>query len=466
MSKFFQSFADAKHYRETIIKYCIQDASICRRLGHILIDGIDQFLNTRNYNSSATISEYYFRGNGLSIPKMTESVYKAFLKSYYGGRFENTMKGFIPNVSMFDIKSAYPHAMATMPILSRTATVKKVKSFNDHALFGTYKINVTIPEDLYLSPLSVRDGLLFFPTGSFSEYYVDKITLQTLLDLNHDVEVTEGLEIYDDNSSQLLNDLILKLFAIKEDKKNQPEVVRMAAKIILNALYGKFIQLVDDNGIELIEDMEELDSLSPADLRHIEHRMYKKVHTGQFKTGKLFAPYYASYITAHTRNYLYRLSVTKNLTNIIGYHTDSIMLKSGVELDTGHKLGDMEVEELKDFDAEGNCIRKIPVRNANLFLLKSGMYKVEKEGLTKLRARGVGKPEDLLQDRFIVKRRLGMKQAIKKEFMHMNIISEESIDNNLNTDMKRIWERDISMLQVKNHEQINSRPLILDPLIM
>lgn len=462
MKIFFRQFDDAKHYRETIIKYCIQDADICRKLGHILIDGIDQFINTRNYNSSATISEYYFRSNGINIPRMTQSVYKAFLKSYYGGRFENTQKGFIKNVSMYDIKSAYPYAMANMPILSNKAVIRTVKSYNEHALYGTYKINVTIPNDIYLSPLQIREGLLLFPTGNYKDYYVDKLTLETLLKLDYDIKLIEGIEIYDDNADYRLKDLILKLFKIKEDKKNQPEVVRMAAKIILNSLYGKFIQLVDDNGLELVKDMEELETVSSADLRRIETRFYKKVHTGTFKTGKLFAPFYASYITAHTRNYLYNLSLQKNLNNIVGYHTDSIMIKSGVEIDTGHELGDMEVEELKETDAEGNTIRKVPVRNANLYLLKSGMYKVEKDGLSKLRARGVGKPKDLLQDSFVVKRRMGMKQAIKKQYEHMNIISEEEIDNNLNTDMKRKWEKDISLLDVRNLEFINSRPLVLD----
>lgn len=460
MKRFFSSFTDAKHYRETLIKYCIQDAVVCRELGHIIVEGVNGFVNTRNFNSSASISEYYFRSNGIGVPKLAPSVFKEFMKPYYGGRFESMKKGYMKGVSIYDIKSAYPAAMANMPILSKTPIIKNSYSLHDEAVYGTYCINVDIPEDYYISPLQIRDSLLYFPNGKFRNYYVDKITLTKLLDDGFDVELIKSMEIFDNQAQPLLYDLIMKLFNIKEDKSN-PEVVRLAAKIILNSLYGKFIQLVDDAGLELVKTMLELDCVSPADLFNIANRYYKKVHTMNFKTGKLFAPQYASYITAHTRNFLYSTAQKCGMKNIIGFHTDSIMLKGDDLIKTGHKLGDWELESLKGVHPESLEKIETPVSNADLWFLKTGFYQVSKDGLLKLRARGIGKTDNLLQESFVVKRRMGLRQAVKRRFDDMNIISEQSIDNNMDSDAKRIWDNSITIDDVIEGKSIDSMPRIL-----
>jgi hypothetical protein len=464
MSEFFATFTDAKHYRETIIKYCVQDAALCRKLGHIIVNGVNTFVNTKNFNSSASISEYYFRSNGVGVPKLAPSVYKEFMKPYYGGRFESMKKGFFNGVSIYDIKSAYPDAMKDMPILSQRPIIKNSYGMHDDALYGTYKINVDIPEDYYISPLQIRSGLLYFPTGKFREYYVDKLTLQALLDEGLDVELLSAMEIYDNDAEPLLYDLIIKLFNIKEDP-NQPEVVKLAAKIILNSLYGKFIQLVDDAGLEIINDMLELDTVSPAELFNIANRYYKRVHSMNFKTGKLYAPQYASYITAHARMKLFKTAKQIGYNNVIGFHTDSIMC-FGNKIETGHHIGDWELESLKKINPETKLVeKKVPVVNANLFFLKTGFYEVEKDGLKKLRSRGVGSTLSLLQESFVVKRRLGMRQAIKSNtnsFLNMNIISETSVKNNVDKDEKRVWDRPITLEEIIAGQMVDSKPRVID----
>lgn len=453
MIAFFDRFNSTKEYKETLIKYCIQDADICRRLGHIIVEGINDFVNTRNFNSSATISEYYFRSNGISVPRLNQSEFQRFMATYYGGRFENMKKGYLKNVSIYDIKSAYPYGMSLMPILSRAPIIRNSYNYHEECHYGAYCISTDIPLDTYISPLPVREGLLYFPNGRFERYWVDKITLGNLLRMNLDIELHEAIEIYDDNADYRLKDLILKLFNIKEDKKNQPEVVRLAAKIILNSLYGKFIQLVDDTALELIKKLEELDSVSPSELFQIGQKFYKRTHTSNFNTGKLFAPQYAAYITSHARNYLYETAERVGFRKMIGFHTDSIMMMDG-DIQTGHNLGDWELESLKGKDTS------VDVKNAELWLLKSGFYQVAKDQQLKLRARGVGSTKNLLQKEFIVKRRLGLRQAIKKNFEEMNIISEQKIENNVDSDLKRVWEKPISLDDIINKQMIDSMPRV------
>lgn len=435
-----EKFPTALEYRNTLLSYALTDAEMCRDLGILIVDGIHQFAYTKNFNSTASISEYYFRSNGLEIPQLSNWRYKQFLRSYYGGRFEITRKGFIPNVNFYDIKSAYPAAMADMPILSQKPIIRSSFSVSDSALYGSYRIDVNIP-DLYLSPLPVRDSVVMFPTGKFTDYWVDKVTLGLLDNMGIDYRITKGVEIFDENATNMLNPLMMTCYNIKEDKLNQPEPVRLGAKINMNSLYGKFIQLIDDTTLEVIETVEELESTGSSDLFNIGGEAYRRIHTSIFKTGKLFAPFYASYITAHTRAQLYETALKVGLEKVVGFHTDSIIL-DGATIPEVNRLGGWEAESL----------------NTNIKLLKTGMYECVSGDKTKIRARGVGKQDTILKPSFDVKRRYGLNQAIRKNFADMNIIRGATLGNNLNTDKKRVWPREITIEDIQNGEFINSIP--------
>ena len=460
MKQFFGEFKSQQEYREKLLKYAIRDASLCRQLGVIIVQGINNFANTRNFNSSATISEYYFRSNDVHIPKLAGAIFKKFLETYYGGRFEITHKGHVEQVSMFDIKSAYPYAMTKMPILSKHPICKNTYRVSESSKFGAYLVNVDIPVNDYLSPLPIRNGVVKFPTGRFNNYWIDKVTLELLQDIGYKYHIIRGVEIYDENADYRLAELVHKLFAIKEDKKN-PEVVRQAAKIILNSLYGKFIQLVDDTMLEAVEELEDLDNIGPNGLFNINNKLFAKIHTTDFKAGKMFAPYYGAFITAYTRRQNYEAGLKVGLEKVVGIHTDSLMLR-GAYLQESSALGGFEMEVLKDIDEEtGEVKRKIPMKDVPVDLFKCGFYQAEINGAMKIKARGVGKAKTLLQDRFEVTRRYGLKQAIKKDFNKMNIISPRSIENDINSDTKRTWDRLLTMDDIRNGRYINSRALVI-----
>lgn len=454
MVEFFNRFESPEEYRKVLLHYALIDAKRCRQLGEIIVKGINGFVNTRNFNSSATISEYYFRSNGIHVPKLPTPVFKKFMQPYFGGRFEITKKGAISGVSMYDIKSAYPWAMAQMPILSKNPVSKNVYNMTEKALYGSYCINIKIDENLYLSPLAQRTGLLTFPVGEFTNYWVDKVTLQLLNDLGFKYHMIKGIEIYDENADYRLAELINKLFAIKEDKSNA-EVVRTAAKIILNSLYGKFIQLVDDAVLQAVTDLDELEKVGPSGLFNVNNTYYKRIHNELFRCGKLFAPQYASFITSFARAHLYKTAWKVGLENIVGFHTDSIMMQNGV-LDESSKLGGWELEMLKDKTG-----RKVPARNVDLQLFKTGMYEVKADGLKKLRARGVGKTDTLLKESFTVSRRYGLRQAVRRDFDNMNVITREPLANNINSDMKRNWHHELTIKNVEQGMWTDSSPLVI-----
>ncbi len=449
-------FDTEREYQEEVIRYCKQDSKDCRELGEIIVKGVNKFVNIRKFTSTATISEYYFRSNNLIVPKLPSTVYKKFMKSYYGGRFEITKKGFVNHISMYDIKSAYPFAMATMPILTAHPITKRVTSLHDNALYGSYKINVDIQED-YISSLPKRSHVVYFPVGKFNEYWTDKITLQSLLNRNVNVNIIEGIELYDEDSTEFLNEHILKLFNIKENP-NEPKPVRDAAKIILNSLYGKFIQLIDDNTVELVHSLEELEEIPPSKLYQVSGEYWQKIHTNLFKCGKIFAPQYASYITAHTRNILYQTSAKTHFKSLVGFHTDSIILRNKT-LEESSKLGGWELEKDKK--------TKVKFEDSDIQLLKSGMYEVSKGIGKKVRSRGVGNTNSIMKESFDVKRRYGMKQAVQnnRDWSKMNVIVSktgvEGIKNNVNSDLKRNWLDSLTVHEALMGKMIESNPKVL-----
>lgn len=436
-------FQEEPEYRREIIHYGIKDSILCRRLGELIVEGISEFVSTRNYSSTATISEYFFRSNDIGIPQFPNSVYKKFMKSYYGGRFEITKRGYIENVNMYDIKSAYPFAMRDMPIITNSAIAKNVYSPNRDALFGSYSIDVNIPDN-YISPLPERSGIVKFPVGKFKDYWTDKETLGLLDSLDIKYKVNRGMEIYDKNSVNSLGPLIDRLFSIKEDKTNSLPV-RQATKIIMNSLYGKFIQLQDDTILKAVETLEELEKISMADIFELDNQFWKREHTNNFKAGKLFAPFYASYITAKARSQLYQAADKAGIESLVGFHTDSIMLIDKT-IPCGNKLGDWEPESL----------------NANVTLVKSGFYKCEIGDKVKLRARGIGKTDNIIKPDFQVSRRYGLNRAVKKNFEKMNVISNDVIiRNNLDTDEKRLWNQPLTAETFEKRMLIESRPLTI-----
>lgn len=462
MQDFFYQFTNAQEYRERLLEYALVDAQRCRQLGEIIVKGINNFVNTRNFNSSASISEYYFRSHDVHIPKLTQDIFKKFMATYYGGRFEITRKGWVPNVSMFDIKSAYPYAMTELPILSKNPMTKNVWGPSEKSLFGAYLINAKIPTDLYLSPLPIRNGLVKFPTGNFNDYWVDKLTLELLEEVGIKYHVVRGIEIFDPQADYRLKPLVLELFNIKEDKKN-PEVVRQAAKIILNSLYGKFMQLNDDTILEEIEELNDLDEVGPQGLFNIGQKMYARIHNEEFNTGKLFAPQYGAFITAHTRALIYRTALKIGLENVVGIHTDSIMLDGNKNLPESKEIGGFELEVLKDINEDtGEIIRKIPMRNVDTMIQKCGMYEATVDGVKKIKARGVGKATTLMQDTFEVSRRYGLKQAIKRDYDSMNQIRAKQIKSDLNSDRKRQWPGMLTLDDIRAKVMHNSQTITGD----
>lgn len=410
-------FRDEK-YRNDMIKYVIRDSEMCQKLGDLLFQNIYEVYNSKKFMSSASISEDYITHNvKIFLPKLNREIINAFLSCYHGGRFEILKRGKISNAKEMDISSAYGAEMANMPMLTENFNVVKVFKENFNCLYGTYNIDVNIPNNLYVSPLPYfdkKDNLLKFPTGSFKDYWIDKIELEYLNKMGFKYKVNYGYEIYDDCAEKLLKPIMENAYKKKQYYKNLGDDIKANTyKTITNATYGKFVQTIREKVFEEINDVELINKLDKNEIFFLNDKIYMGVGGDSYRVGSLFAPFYASFITAKIRIKL--LNTLKNLNDksISAMHTDSLITTAVIK--TGNEMGDWELKKTGDLE-----------------LYKCGYYKLG----DKTRCRGYShfNPEKSMQ-----KRRIGLGYAVhNSKIDDLNVIFDKEIAFNL-SDNKRQW---------------------------
>jgi hypothetical protein len=293
------------------ISYSMQDAKIVYHLGK-LIDGVHLSHDVRQSVSIAQLASRIFRHaymkNDIPLP-MRKIVY-ASLHSYHGGKNLFIGKpGLYKNINCVDIISAYPYAMSLLPSFSKPELYKGWKSWDDTPVpeLGIYKVTGYVHPCDY--PIIYDHGFQKM-SGKFTAWI-------TGFELNEAME-KEEIEIeevfgyfYDgdgDNVPSPFKEFVDYFFEAKETAADP--VTRHFNKIILNSLYGKFIQKnYRKNCFEFIFDVdtEKLIEVQP-----------------DFEAGGMFHPFIASLITGHTRTYIHRL---EHQFKAIHTSTDGIVTK-------------------------------------------------------------------------------------------------------------------------------------------
>ena len=427
-------FKRDKEYRDELIKYCIQDSALTQRLGNLLFQNIYEVYNSKKFISSASIAEDYILHNvKLNLPVLSDEIVKAWLSSYHGGRFEITKRGkFKEDIHEFDISSAYASEMANMKMLSRDSRCIKVYNEDFSCLYGCYNIDIEIPKDIYISPLTFYDekrNQLEFPVGKFKNYWIDKVELEYLAKLGFDYKVHYGFEIFDPDAKCDLRPIMLEAYKKKEYyKKLGDDIKANTYKTICNASYGKFVQTTQEKTFEEINDPELVNTLAKNEIFFVNDRMYMGVGGNSFRVGNIFAIYYGSWITARIRVKLLKTLDDFYDTSIYAFHTDSILTSKKIKAETG--LGGWELKKTGDLE-----------------LYKCGYYKLG----DKTRCRGYTRFDP---KRSVQNRRIGLGYSIRNNLIDdLNVIVDKPIAFNL-SDRKRTWYRVSKLLE-------DSRPLVI-----
>lgn len=302
-------------YNRQLIEYNEQD---CKCLYEV----IERFFEETGVMSEtfATHALRVWRKDFLkqTIWKPPQKVLEFARSAYHGGRVE-VFKRQHSDLNAFDVNSMYPYVMQfPMPVEYAGQRTKLLDS-----LYGFVDAEVIVPET-YIPCLPVRLEKLYFPTGRIRRIWTAEELIEAEARGTRIQKIYRG---YYFHTIEIFRDYILKLYALK---KKSGEPTRTIAKLLMNALYGKFGQ----NPRKKVFTMERIapDGATPIinpDGIPTGFAYYERVSNNAY-----LLPHLAAAVTSKAR-----LHLLNSLGERVYYcDTDSVFTSDRIE--TGKELGE------------------------------------------------------------------------------------------------------------------------------
>lgn len=318
--------------------YAIRDAEVAYHIGKSVQKIIREF-NIAQPVSLADMSAKIFRKHFLkhTIPQCSDMQTSGALLSYHGGK-NNVISGAAPSwhmdVTAMDISSAYPYAMSLLPSMSIEDNYRRMKMQRTQPRevepLGIYKISGAALGCEW--PVIFQHN--FKPIGKvnpeiFTDLWVQGFELNEALRAR-EIKVTKIRGHYyesdRDNVASPFKGYCEHFYELKQSATDP--ILRYMYKLILNSVYGKFIQTHKQSRI-IYTDVDSMETQETHDL----------------VAGGMFHPFIASAITAHTRAYIHQLEHEHNAihTATDGFYTTYKRVRS-VPMAPQSGLGSMEIE--------------------------------------------------------------------------------------------------------------------------
>lgn len=407
-----------RHYsrhKKQIRSYCITDCILTKELAE---NWLDTFCKAfafypANWISSGYLAEKVLVYNKIPIPFFIDIPYeiqKLAWETFYGGRFELIQRGFIGYCCLYDINSAYPYALTHLPDITNGKWFNSRK-INPNSALGFFHISAQIDYSVKIAPFPFRtkNNRIIYPVGEFETF----VTLEELKAVTGDPKIKYKIVdsyqfIPNKNCTYPFRKFITEQYDKRLKLKNEENPSERAIKIILNSIYGKTAQRVNN------------------------------------QMGNLFNPVISSYITGFTRAQLYKFVKDNGLDNdVVAFATDAIACRKKIVGLDSKKLGEMKLEK----EANDN------------YFLSNGFYRFD--GVWK--NRGIGydterkleiehqdtKTDEKGQLYISVKttKTTHIKSGIAyNKLDKIGVIEEYEKKINLNSDRKRFWHSELESL--------------------
>lgn len=316
------------HWDE-IAAYCIHDAILVERLMELIIKRFERIgVYVQKPYSVAYVSYQYFRSTCpyVTVKKYWDKhreVLDYAMQGYNGGKFEVTEKG-TGYYYEYDIVSAYPAEISNLVDISWARVVQSSK-YRKGAVYGFLRCHIKIPYGVFSPTVVPRGTVNTFPIGEY-ERVITKAEYEYLTSAGADVKILNAYWLHIDNRQYPYRRQIKRLVALKQLYKTKDDTLYYhTVKILMNSLYGKFVQLIKQG----------------------EH----------YKASTCWNPIYGAVITAACR---VKVTVMQQLhPEIVAVHTDSIITAKQLDIGRSPELGEFA------YDCEGEGI-----------ILGSGVYEV------------------------------------------------------------------------------------------
>jgi len=228
--------------RKEIRNYCIRDCILTNELAEHWIKLVHEAfgLYVARWLSSGYLAEKILIKYRIVIPKLDETpeaVNEIATNSTFGARIELVRRGFISNVFLYDIRSAYPFALANIPDITKGRWTQS-KKLNKKALLGFFKIKCNIPKTKHVCPFPfLASTKLLFPNGQFITF----VTLEELKSCKDSswYEILDSWQYFDESPVYPYREFIQSMYDKRQKLKDENNPLELPFKIILNSIYGK-----------------------------------------------------------------------------------------------------------------------------------------------------------------------------------------------------------------------------------
>lgn len=206
------------------------------------------------------------------------------LDGYHGGYVAANRRGKVEGLTMNDLKSAYPSAMILLPdpCTAEYAMIPPgIWADIPHGIrisgnLGFVVASFKVKRSLFPSISENRKKYTAHQPGDYTRFTISLPELSVLFDLNQidSATIHEGFIMIGSPEHSFLRKFVLKFYELKEKEEKEGRknsAVYLAAKLLMNSLYGKLIE-IHVPPIPAIEDASYLYEdicLEPGDMPRI-----------------------------------------------------------------------------------------------------------------------------------------------------------------------------------------------------
>lgn len=219
--------------------YCVRDASITYHTAKYLYDSYAEFGYAPKQTLASTAlgiwRDLYWRDD-IKLP--SDEILRNAKSAYYGGRTEAFAIGEYKDVVALDVASMFPWAMITKPLPVPWGPFRRVWHGEEITDCGIYRVRVASNIGYPFLPVRTSSGTVY-PNGQWDGWYVGE-ELEYAASNGIAFEVLQGYEFLE--QCEPFKGYVKDFYDKKTKSRGHG---RLAYKLLLNALYGKFGQTGD-----------------------------------------------------------------------------------------------------------------------------------------------------------------------------------------------------------------------------
>jgi hypothetical protein len=303
----YGDLGEVRQYFRSELRYLVR---LCERLRRYLSAA---GIRLAKWHGPGAVASAVLQTRGLNRVPIRKGVGTAAQYAYLGGRFEQFQIGtYNGAVYEYDIRSAYPAAIATLPVLGgewiHTTTPREVRPFSLYRI--DYRAHGGAERMPHPFGWRHTNGSVFYPP-QHGGGWAWGIELAAALRLAPgSIGIQEAYEYCD--SGERPYSWIAEMYDRRAEWKREGNPAQLALKLAMNSIYGKLAQQV---GWRMTET-------GPKLPRH--HQLE-----------------YAGYITAYARAALYTAAMQAP-ESLIATETDAVYTTAKLDLAMGEGLGEWD----------------------------------------------------------------------------------------------------------------------------